>query len=135
MSANYYLSRRIEIAPNSFEPGTFPGNQVDFGIDIGDGLRGWYGGTRISYDFTDQFVSPGVISTGRLLRSRSYFGHAWDCCGMQFNYGTFKAGLRNESAFSFTFTLAGLGTLGTDQFGGAGSSRKAKKRLGNGNDF
>ena len=64
------------------------------------------GGTRISYDFTDQFVSPGVISTGRLLRSRSYFAHAWDCCGMQFNYGTFKAGLRNESAFSVTVTSA-----------------------------
>jgi hypothetical protein len=135
VSANYYLSRRIEIAPNSFEPGTFPGNQVDFGIDIGDGLRGWYGGTRISYDFTDQFVSPGVVSTGRLLRSRSYFGHAWDCCGMQFNYGTFKAGLRNESAFSVTFTLAGLGSIGTDQFGGAGNTRKAKKRLGGNNDF
>jgi hypothetical protein len=135
VSASYYLSRRIEIAPNSFEPGTFPGNQADVGIDFGDGLRGWYGGTRISYDFTDRFISAGVISNGRLLRSRSYFGHAWDCCGVQFNYGTFKAGLRNESAFSVTFTLAGLGSIGTDQFGGAGgNTRKAKKRLGN-NDF
>ncbi|HKQ03622.1 MAG TPA: putative LPS assembly protein LptD [Blastocatellia bacterium] len=135
VSADYYLSRRIEIAPNSFEPGTFPGNAVDVGVEFGDGLRGWYGGTRVSYDFTDRFLSAEQVSKGRLLRSRSYVGHAWDCCGVQFNYGTFKAGLRNESAFSFTFTLAGLGTLGTDQFGGAGTSRKAKKRLGNNNDF
>jgi lipopolysaccharide assembly outer membrane protein LptD (OstA) len=133
LSANYYLSRRIEITPNSFEPGTFPGNQADVGLDFGDGLRGWYGGTRVSYDFTDQVVSAGVISKGRLLRSRSYVGHAWDCCGMQFNYGTFKAGLRSESAFSVTFTLAGLGSIGTDQVGGGGG-RKAKKRLGS-NDF
>ena len=108
---------------------------MDVGVEFGDGLRGWYGGTRISYDFTDRFLSADQVSKGRLLRSRSYVGHAWDCCGVQFNYGTFKAGLRNESAFSFTFTLAGLGTLGTDQFGGAGTSRKAKKRLGNINDF
>ena len=134
LSANYYLSRRIEIAPNSFEPGTFPGNQVDVGIDFGDGLRGWYGGTRISYDFTDRFISATEVEKGRLLRSRSYIGHAWDCCGMQFNYATFKAGLRNESAFSVTFTLAGLGSIGTDQVGG-GPGRKAKKRLGGNNDF
>jgi lipopolysaccharide assembly outer membrane protein LptD (OstA) len=134
VSADYYLSRRIEMAPNSFEPGTFPGNEMDVGLEFGDGLRGWYGGSRISYDFTDRFISPTQVEKGRLLRSRSYVGHAWDCCGVQFNYGTFKAGLRNESAFSVTFTLAGLGTLGTDQFGGAGSSRKAKKRLGDSNN-
>ena len=28
LSASYYLSRRIDLAPNSFEPGTFPGSQV-----------------------------------------------------------------------------------------------------------
>ncbi|MEN3333555.1 MAG: LPS-assembly protein [Blastocatellia bacterium] len=134
LSANYYLSRRIEIAPNSIEPGNIPGNKVDVGIDFGDGLRGWYGGTRISYDFTDRFISALEIEQGRLLRSRSYVGHAWDCCGMQFNYTTFKAGLRNESAFSVTFTLAGLGSIGTDQVGGGGG-RKAKKRLGGNNDF
>ena len=49
----------------------------------------------------------------------------------QFNYNTFKAGLRNESAFSFTFTLAGLGSFGSDQFsqlgGGQGGRRRGKK--------
>ena len=39
VSADYYLSRRIEIAPNSFEPGTFPGNAMDVGVEFGDGLR------------------------------------------------------------------------------------------------
>jgi hypothetical protein len=52
---------------------------------------------------------------------------------VQFNYNTFKAGLRNESAFSFTFSLAGLGSFGTDQFaqlsgGGGGGGRKRSKR-------
>jgi hypothetical protein len=49
---------------------------------------------------------------------------------VQFNYNTFKAGLRNESAFSFTFTLAGLGSFGTDQFAqlGGGGGRRGRKR-------
>jgi hypothetical protein len=50
---------------------------------------------------------------------------------VQFNYNTFKAGLRNESAFSFTFTLAGLGSFGSDQFsqlgGGQGGRKRGKK--------
>ncbi|MGA9771106.1 MAG: putative LPS assembly protein LptD [Blastocatellia bacterium] len=128
VSADYYLSRRIEIAPNSFEPGTFPGNQVGTTIQVGDSSQGLYGGARISYDFTDQFISSSQVIKGRLRNSRSYFGYAWDCCGMQFNYNTFKAGLRNESAFSFTFTLAGLGSFGTDQFSQLGGGRGGRKR-------
>lgn len=132
VSVSYYLSRRIEIAPNSFEPGTFPGNQIGTTFQMGDSAQGLYGGTRISYDFTDQFVSSTQVSQGRLRSSRSYMGYGWDCCGVQFNYNTFKAGLRNESAFSFTFTLAGLGSFGTDQFsqlgGGRGGRKRGKKR-------
>ncbi len=129
LSASYYLSRRIDLAPNSFEPGTFPGSQVVTTLQFGDESRGLYGGTRIGYDFTDRLVSEGTISKGRLRNSRSYIGHQWDCCGVQFNYNTFKAGLRNESAFSFTFTLAGLGSFGTDQFAqlGGGSQRGRKR--------
>jgi len=132
VSASYYLSRRIDLAPNSFEPGTFPGSQVVTTLQFGDESRGLYGGTRIGYDFTDRLVAEGNISKGRLRNSRSYVGHQWDCCGVQFNYTTFKAGLRNESAFSFTFSLAGLGSFGTDQFaqlgGGTGRGRKRSKR-------
>jgi lipopolysaccharide assembly outer membrane protein LptD (OstA) len=128
VSASYYLSRRIETAPNSFEPGTFPGNQIGMTIQVGDGDKGLYGGTRISYDFTDQFISSTQVLNGRLRNSRTYFGYSWDCCGMQFNYNTFKAGLRNESAFSFTFTLAGLGSFGTDQFSQLGGGRGGRKR-------
>lgn len=128
VSASYYLSRRIETAPNTFEPGTFPGNQITTTVQIGDGDNGLYGGTRISYDFTDQFLSSTQVLKGRLRNSRSYFGYSWDCCGMQFNYNTFKAGLRNESAFSFTFTLAGLGSFGTDQFSQLGGGRGGRKR-------
>jgi hypothetical protein len=138
VSAGYNLSRRIELQPNTFEAGTFPGNQITTTAQYGDELHGLYGGTRIGYDFTDRFISEGEISKGRLRNSRSYVGWGWDCCGVQFNYNTFKAGLRNESAFSFTFTLAGLGSYGTDQFsqlgGGQGGRKRGKKNRDSGSD-
>ncbi|MFY9610436.1 MAG: putative LPS assembly protein LptD [Blastocatellia bacterium] len=139
-AVSYYLSRKIKVQPNSFEAGTFPGNQITTTVQYGDEVNGFYGGTRIGYDFTDRFISDGEISTGRLRNSRSYIGWGWDCCGVQFNYNTFKAGLRNESAFSFTFTLAGLGSYGTDQFsqlgGGQGARKRGKKNRNIGdNDF
>src|SRR5262249_29372382 len=112
VSGSYYLSRRIELEPNRFEAGRVSGDKVFFTVQFGDDLRGLYGGTRIGYDFTDRFVSPTEVSKGRLSNSRSYMGYSWDCCGVQFNYNTFKAGLRNEGAFSFTFLLAGLGVFG-----------------------
>lgn len=132
-ATSWYLSRRIKLEANSFEPGTFPGNQLMTTIQYGDEGKGFYWGTRIGYDFTDQLISETQTSTGRLRNSRSYFGYAFDCCGVQFNYNTFKAGLRNESAFTFTFTLAGLGSFGSDQFSelggsGGGKARKAAKR-------
>jgi len=128
VSAAYYLSRRIKLDPNGFEPGTFPGDQVSATVQLGDDIRGWYGGSRIGYDFTNRFISDTEVSQGRLINSRSYFGYSWDCCGVQFNYNTFKAGLRSESAWSFTFNLAGLGSYGTDQFSQLGGGRGARKR-------
>ncbi|HKY03990.1 MAG TPA: LPS assembly protein LptD, partial [Blastocatellia bacterium] len=128
VSTSWYLSRRINLDGNRFEPGTFPGNQIVTTIQFGDADRGFYGGTRIGYDFTNRFVTDTSVSTGRLRNSRSYVGYQFDCCGVQFNYNTFKAGLRNESAFSFTFTLAGLGSFGTDQFSQLGGGRGGRKR-------
>ena len=128
VSADYYLSRQIKLQPNGFEPGTFPGDQVGTTIQIGDELRGIYGGARIYYDFTNRFVTDTQVTNGRLMNSRSYIGYGWDCCGFQFNYNTFKAGLRNESAWSFTFSLAGLGSYGTDQFSQLGGGQGARKR-------
>jgi hypothetical protein len=128
VSADYYLSRQIKVQPNAFEAGTFPGDQVGTTIQLGDELRGLYGGARINYDFTNRFVTDTQVSQGRLMNSRSYIGYGWDCCGVQFNYNTFKAGLRSESAWSFTFTLAGLGSYGTDQFSQLGGGQGARKR-------
>jgi hypothetical protein len=128
VSASYYLSRRIRLAPNTFEPGTFPGNQIVTTLQWGEADRGLYGGTRVGYDFTDRFITSEQVTKGRLRNSRSYLGYGWDCCGVQFNYNTFKAGLRNESAFSFTFTLAGIGSFGTDQFSQLGGGRGGRKR-------
>ena len=139
VAADYYLSRRIKIDTNSFEPGTFPGDQVGATVQLGDDARGWYGGSRISYDFTNRFVTDTEVSQGRLMNSRSYFGYSWDCCGLQFNYNTFKAGLRSEGAWSFTFNLAGLGSYGTDQFsqlgGGRGARKRGKRNSAYDNDF
>lgn len=133
VAAHYYFSRQIKVEPNAFEAGTFPGDQITTTVQLGNDLRGLYGGSRISYDFTSRFISDTQISRGRLMASRSYVGYSWDCCGVQFNYNTFKAGLRNESAWSFTFNLAGLGSYGTDQVsqlgGGRGVGRKGAKRL------
>lgn len=128
VSTSWYLSRRIDLDPNRFEPGTFPGNQIVSTIQFGDAGDGFYGGTRIGYDFTNRFEPNDRVSSGRLRNSRSYVGYHWDCCGVQFNYNTFKAGLRNESAFSFTFTLAGLGSFGTDQFAQLGGGRGGRNR-------
>lgn len=128
VSTSWYLSRRINLDGNRFEPGTFPGNQIVTTVQFGDADRGFYGGTRIGYDFTNRFIADNSVSTGRLRNSRSYVGYQFDCCGVQFNYNTFKAGLRNESAFSFTFTLAGLGSFGTDQFSQLGGGRGGRKR-------
>jgi LPS-assembly protein len=129
---SWYLSRRIQITPTSFEQGTFPGNQVATIVQFGDETKGLYGGARIAYDFTDRFINETDISKGRLSNTRSFIGYGWDCCGVQFNYNTFKAGLRNESNFSFTFTLAGLGSFGTDEFsqlgGGTGGRKRGKRR-------
>jgi LPS-assembly protein len=127
VSASYNLSRRITLSPNVFEPGTFAGNQLTTTFQYGDETRGFYGGARVGYDFTDRFVGDRVVG-GRLRNTRSFVGYQWDCCGLQFNYNTFKAGLRNESAFSFTFTLAGLGSLGTDQFSQLGGGRGGRRR-------
>lgn len=138
VSANYYLSRQIKLDANGFEPGTFPGDQVSATVQLGDDIRGWYGGSRIGYDFTNRFINDTEVSQGRLMNSRSYFGYSWDCCGVQFNYNTFKAGLRSESAWSFTFNLAGLGSYGTDQFsqlGGGRGARKRGKRSGGNDDY
>ncbi len=128
VSARYNLSRRIDLSPTTFEPGTFAGNQLSTTFQYGDEAQGFYAGTRIGYDFTDRFNSKAEISTGRFRNSRSFFGYQWDCCGVQFNYNTFKAGLRNESAFSFTFNLAGLGSFGTEQFSQLGGGQGGRRR-------
>ena len=151
LEGEWYYSRQVStgastngansIVANSFEPGTFAGSQVFGGVLFGNYLRGIYGGTRVGYDFTKQFLTPTETSPGRLTNTRSFLGYNWNCCGLQFNYNTFKAGLRNESTFSFTFTLAGLGTYGTDQFsqlagtGGGGGGKAGKRTMSPGDLF
>ena len=83
---------------------------------------GLYGGTRLNIDFTDRVdeSDPEMkLSEGRLLNTRSFLGYSWDCCGVQLNYDTFNlpSGLRRESRLYFTFSLAGLGSIGNENIG------------------
>src|SRR5262249_48699803 len=72
IAADYNFSRQIKLTQSTFEPGTFPGDQVGTTVIYGDETRGWYGGTRISYDLTDRFITATDISRGRLTNSRSF---------------------------------------------------------------
>ena len=90
-------------------------------MQLGDDIRGLYGGSRINYDFTNRFISDTQVSTGRLMNSRTYFGYSWDCCGVQFNYNTFKAGLRSPAFGVITCT-----PLPTTGFSGSGGLAKRR---------
>ena len=146
VQAGWFFTRRVQIAPNVYEPGTFDGNAVQVGFLVGNPRHGVYGGSRFGYDFTNQFVTQetGIrptmnqllpqISYGRLTNSRNFIGYNWDCCGIQFNYSTFNIGLRNENQYSVTFYLGGLGNFGTDQVAQAASGAR-RRRSGNSGVF
>lgn len=128
---SYFFTRRLEIAPKVFEPGTFNGNQWRTDVSFGNRNRGLYGGVRFNIDFVDRVID-NKPSGSRLINSGSYIGYGSDCCGVEVYYTTFNAGPRVESRFAFTFTLNGLGSLGNrsnlGQRGGRGSDRSSGKR-------
>jgi hypothetical protein len=140
IQAGWFYTQRVQIAPNLYEPGTFNGNAIQVGFLLGNYRRGVYGGSRLGYDFTHEYVTastanangvfPEVFSNGRLTSSRNFIGYNWDCCGLQFNYATTNIGVRNDSQYSVTFYLGGLGNFGTDQLAQAASGNR-RRRSGN----
>jgi LPS-assembly protein len=120
LSQSWYYTRRVGLdatgATPTFDPTTFPGNQLDTSAFVGNPQRGPYLGVTAAYDFRNQFFD-GSPRTRSLINLITTGGWAWDCCSFQVQNVTFRAGLRNENRILFAFTLKGIGTFGTDNIG------------------
>jgi LPS-assembly protein len=116
LSQSWYYTRRISTGNGHFDATTLPGNQMDTSFFAGKPAKGPYGGVTIAYDFRNRFFD-GTPRDPRYINLITTGGWAWDCCSFQFQNYTFKAGLRNENRFVFSFTLKGIGTFGTDNIG------------------
>ncbi len=78
--------------------------QVRWSLGYGGATkRGFSAATSGGYDVDANAVQYSVVQTG----------YNWDCCGFSAEYRRFALGsTRNENAFRFSFTLAGVGTAG-----------------------
>lgn len=126
ISQSWYYTRRIEVDKflnpedqNRYDPTTFPGNQIDVSAFAGNPARGPYGGFTVSYDLRDRFFTgdPSIRRERVLINLTTSTGWAWDCCSLNVQHVTFNAGIRNENRIVFAFTLKGIGTFGTENFG------------------
>lgn len=113
---SWYYTRRIAVDKTHFDPSTLPGNQMDLSVFVGNPRRGPYGGFALAYDLRDQPIT-GPSHDPRLIYLISTAGWAWDCCSIQVQNVTFKAGLRNENRILVAVTLKGIGTFGTENIG------------------
>ncbi|MBS1810073.1 MAG: LPS-assembly protein LptD [Acidobacteria bacterium] len=116
LSQSWYYTRRVLGPGVKFDATTLPGNQMDTSVFAGNSQNGPYLGVTIAYDFRNRFFD-GTARDPRYINLVTTGGWAWDCCSFQFQNYTFKAGLRNENRFLFSFTLKGIGTIGTDNTG------------------
>jgi LPS-assembly protein len=116
INQSWFYTRRIPTSATQFDPSTFPGNELDTAVFAGNSRRGPYGGVVISYDLRNQEFT-GMPRDRRLINLTATGGWAWDCCSLQVQTITFKAGLRNENRILFAFTLKGIGTFGTENIG------------------
>jgi LPS-assembly protein len=108
----WYYARRQFLDNGTIEPGTFFGSQYRTTFIYGNRDRGWYGGTSLNFNLINRSIS-GTTSVPRVLRSSTFIGYMGQCCGVELGYQTFDTGLRIENRFSFSFTLAGIGSIGT----------------------
>jgi len=116
VSQSWYYTRRIAVDEFRFDPSTLPGNQMDISAFLGNVSKGPYGGFTVSYDLRDKLFNGGVRDR-RLINLTTTAGWAWDCCSINIQTITFNAGLRDENRIVFAFTLKGIGTIGTENFG------------------
>jgi LPS-assembly protein len=121
ITQSWYYTRRIDVDKFredqlGYDPSTFPGNQIDVSLLVGNPARGPYAGFNVSYDLRDRLFT-GAPRDRRLMNLTTTSGWAWDCCSINIQHVTFNAGIRSENRFLFAFTLKGIGTFGTDQIG------------------
>jgi len=108
----WYYARRQFLPNGTLEPGTFAGSQYRTTFIYGNRENGWYGGTSLNFNFISQ-SAVGTTPVPRVLRSSTFIGYMGQCCGVELGYQTFDTGLRIENRFSFSFTLTGIGSVGT----------------------
>lgn len=118
VSQTWYYTRQVLAPTRKFDATTLPGNQMDTSVFVGNSQNGPYLGVTIAYDFRNRFFD-GTPRDPRYINLVTTGGWAWDCCSFQFQNYTFKAGLRDENRFLFSFTLKGVGSFGTDNIGQA----------------
>ncbi len=116
ISQSWYLTRWLPGQGTRYDQTTLPGNQMDTSLFLGTAQKGPYMGLTVAYDLRTQFFDA-TSRDPRYINLITTGGWAWDCCSFQFQNYTFKAGLRNENRFLFSFTLRGIGTFGTDNIG------------------
>jgi len=118
----FYYTRAVTLVPSMFqyanadgkEAGTLRGAQWSPSLFIGNRDRGVYGGASLFYDFE----SRRAANLTPLISSLYTVGYAYDCCSLSLQYYRFSLGARQENRFIFSFRLNGIGTVGTEQFGG-----------------
>ena len=116
ISQSWYYTRRVAIDSTRYDPSTLPGNQMDLASFVGNPARGPYGGVTISRDLRDRRFDNLPRDAG-LINLRASMGWAWDCCSVNIQNVTFRAGFRNENRIVFAFTLKGIGSFGTEPIG------------------
>lgn len=116
ISQSWYLTRWLPGKGTRYDQTSLPGNQMDTSLFLGTSLKGPYMGLTVAYDLRTQFFDA-TARDPRYINLITTGGWAWDCCSFQFQNYTFKAGLRNENRFLFSFSLRGIGTFGTDNIG------------------
>ncbi len=117
----FYYTRAVTLAPelaqyansSGKEAGTIRGSQWSPAVFLGNREKGFYGGTSLFFDFQNR---RGIGDTP-LISSLFTLGYSSDCCSITTQFYHFNVGARKESRFVFSFTLNGIGSVGTEQYG------------------
>jgi len=107
LSLDYHW-RKYYFSAGNYEVHTNPllvpyGNQYRARVQYGDpNKRGWNAGVEAVYDYRQRVLEY----TTTLVTYNT------DCCGFNVEYRRYNAGIRDESRFMFSFSLANVGTVG-----------------------
>ncbi len=106
-SADYHL-RKYFFSAGDYEVHTNPllvayGNQYRARVQYGDpNKRGWNAGVEAVYDYRQRVLEY----------TTSMVTYNTDCCGFNVEYRRYNAGIRDESVFEWSFSIANVGTVG-----------------------